>query len=317
MEKIDLGKDLFLAMGKGKRTLEQAMETALEKAAYRHLQYLSEDPAYAEWWGSADSWDSSEYQAWYSEEYPASVSYSSRPLRKGKRGRGYPQPAEEPLGKGQGSKPPLKRHQQKRGGGGTPQMLTKKALMGPVNNKEKFSGSGTTSDARRKRRLGKQWDVLEKAGAAYKPDSEESMDTHIDQLNKALEKAKERKEQLRGTSPSPTSLLQLLPPRLEETHWALRPLSTRGRRTLERVEEENVQETRVLKRQRSISRGETGPRVDAEASFKTLEKAREELEAKKAAELGKAEETRKAKLRKGKNSKRSWRGVLGKGYSCP
>ena len=33
------------------------METALEKAAYRHLQYLSENPAYAEWWGSADSWD--------------------------------------------------------------------------------------------------------------------------------------------------------------------------------------------------------------------------------------------------------------------
>ena len=57
MEKIDLGKDLFLAMGKGKKTLEQAMETDLEKAAYRHLQYLSENPAYAEWWGSADSWD--------------------------------------------------------------------------------------------------------------------------------------------------------------------------------------------------------------------------------------------------------------------
>ena len=80
------------------------METALEKAAYRHLQYLSENPAYAEWWGSADSWDWDEIQAWYSEEYPASVSHSSRPLRKGKRGRGYPQPAEAPLGKGQGSK---------------------------------------------------------------------------------------------------------------------------------------------------------------------------------------------------------------------
>ena len=57
--------------------------------------------------------------------------------------------------------------------------------MGPVNNKEKPSGTGTTSEARRKRRLGKQWDALEKAGAAYRPDSEESMDTHIDQLHKA------------------------------------------------------------------------------------------------------------------------------------
>ena len=37
--------------------------------------------------------------------------------------------------------------------------------------------------------------------------------------------------------------------------------------------------------------GKTGPRVDPEASFKALEKAREELEAKKAAELGKAQET--------------------------
>ena len=77
------------------------METTLEKAAYRHLQYLSENPACAEWWGSADSWDWDEIQAWYSEEYPASVSHSSRPLRKGKRGRGYPQPAEAPLKKGQ------------------------------------------------------------------------------------------------------------------------------------------------------------------------------------------------------------------------
>ena len=62
--------------------------------------------------------------------------------------------------------------------------------MGPVNNKEKPSGTGTTSEARRKRRLGKQWDALEKAGAAYRPDSD-----HIDQVHKVLEKAKERKEQ--------------------------------------------------------------------------------------------------------------------------
>ena len=43
----------------------------------------------------------------------------------------------------------------------------------------------STSDARRRRRLGKQWDALEKAGAAHIPDCEESMDTHIAQLQKA------------------------------------------------------------------------------------------------------------------------------------
>ena len=81
--------------------------------------------------------------------------------------------------------------------------------MGPVNNKEKPTGSGTTSDARRKRRLGKQWDALEKAGAAYKPDSEESMDTHIEQLGKG----KRAKRTVEGYQPlSSRGLLPLSPP---------------------------------------------------------------------------------------------------------
>ena len=205
-------------MGKGKKTLEEQMETALEKAAYRHLKYLSENPDYADWWGSAENWDWDEIQWWYSEDHPASVSHSSRPLGKGKRGRGYPQPAEEPLGKGssasnQGSKRASSSLEkdttpeeapEEEGWWRDPSNAEKEGTYkGPVNNKEKSSGSGTTSDARRKRRLGKQWDALEKAAAAHKPDSEESMDTHIEQLHKALEKARERKEQLRGTSPSP------------------------------------------------------------------------------------------------------------------
>ena len=161
-----------------------------------------------------------------------------------------------------------------------------------MNNKEKPSGTGTTSEARRKRRLGKQWDGLEKAGAAHRPDSAESMDTHIDQLHKALKEAKERKA-VEGYQlfPGWRGVLQLLQhPRLEETHWALQtPISSRGRRTLEKVQEENAQEVRVLKRQRSLSKTKTGPRIYVEASNKALEKAREDLEAKKAAELGKAE----------------------------
>ena len=60
------------------------------------------------------------------------------------------------------------------------------------------------------------------------------MDTHIDQLHKALEKAKERKEQLRGTSPlSWRGVLQLLQhPRVEETHWALQTPIFKGQKNL-------------------------------------------------------------------------------------
>ena len=191
------------------------------------------------------------------------MSHSSRPLGKGKRGRGYPQPAEAPLGKGQGSKRASNSLEKdttptKEGWWRDPSNAEKEgAYMGPVNNKEKPSGTGT---------IGKQWDALEKAGAAYRPDSEESMDTHIDQLHKALEKPDWRR---------PTGGFQA--PIFE------------GQKKF--VQEKNAQEARVLRirRQRSLSRGKTGPRVDVEASKKALEKAREDLEAKKAAELGKAE----------------------------
>ena len=285
-------------MGKGKKSFEQVMEKALEKAAYKHLQYLHDSPGYAEWWDG--SWDADEYQAWYSSEHPGSVSYSSRPLGKGKsRGRGYPQPAEPPLEKGkQGNKrastslekdPTPAEAPAAEGWWRDPANADKEGpYIGPVNNKEKPTGSGTTSDARRKRRLGKQWDALEKAGAAYKPDDEESMDTHIGQLQQALEKAQQRKEQLRGTSPSPGGASSTS----SHADWQRpsgpsRPHSRRGRRTLEKVQEEDQQEPRTLRRQRSLSQGKFGPRVDPEATRAALEKAREEIAA---AQLGKAEQ---------------------------
>ena len=151
----------------------------MEKALEKYLQ----DPNYEAWWGAPKTWDWDDYQAWQAPTHPA----PTRPLGKGKaRGRGYSQP-ESPFKKGSTQVPwkrtqSLSRHQQ-----------TKKA---PTWG-QSTTGSGTTSDARRRRHLGKQWDALEKARAAHTPNCEESMDTHIDKLQK------ERKDQLRGASPSP------------------------------------------------------------------------------------------------------------------
>ena len=248
------------------------------------------------------------------------MSHSSRPLRKGKRGRGYPQPAEASKRASSSLEKDTtpKEAPAEEGWWRDPSNAEKEGgYMGPVNNKEKPSGTGTTTEARRKRRLGKQWDALEKAGAAYRPDSEECVDTHIDQLHKALQKAKERKEQLRGTSPSSggVSSSSSNTPEWRRPTGPSRPLSSRGRRTLEKVQEENAQEARVL-RQRSLSRGKTGPKMGVEASKKAQERT---LKPRRLPSLEKLRQIRpsgqeQAQI-KSKTQIQRGAGGLGKGYS--
>ena len=72
-------------MGKGKFKHEQAMENALEKAAYKHLQYL-QNPNYAAWWAAPESWDWDDYQAWQGPTHPA----PARSLGKAKAGERLP-----------------------------------------------------------------------------------------------------------------------------------------------------------------------------------------------------------------------------------